>query len=63
MEIRKNSQLRHDPLINPVRIQINIPRETLEALKQVASDLETTYSEVVRALINDFLKGNGRHNK
>lgn len=55
MEIRKNSQLRNDPLEDPIRIQINVPKEALELLKQKAQELETTYSEIIRALINDYL--------
>ena len=55
MEIRKNSQLRNDPLEEPIRVQIIVPKETLELLKQKAQELETTYSEIIRALINDYL--------
>lgn len=55
MEIRKNSQLRNDPLEDPIRVQIIVPKETLELLKQKAQELETTYSEIIRALINDYL--------
>ena len=55
MEIRKNSQLRTDPIEEPIRFQIRVPKEALEALKQKAQELETTYSEVIRALINDYL--------
>lgn len=55
MEIRKNSQLRNDPIEEPIRIQIIVPKQALEALKQKAQELETTYSEVIRALINDYM--------
>lgn len=55
MEIRKNSQLRNDPLEDPIRVQIIVPKEALELLKQKAQELETTYSEIIRALINDYL--------
>lgn len=55
MEIRKNSQLRNDPLKEPIRVQIIVPKETLELLKQKAQELETTYSEIIRALMNDYL--------
>lgn len=55
MEIRKNSQLRNDPLEEPIRVQIIVPKEALELLKQKAQELETTYSEIIRALINDYL--------
>lgn len=55
MEIRKNSQLRNDPLEDPIRVQVIVPKETLELLKQKAQELETTYSEMIRALINDYL--------
>lgn len=64
MNIRKNSELRTNPLNNPVKIHLTIEKDSLAALKKKALELGTTYSEIIRALIEEYLEnktqGEGR---
>lgn len=53
--VRKNAELRINPLKNPVRTNIVLENDSLQALKVRAVQLDTTFSEIVRRLVDDFL--------
>ena len=53
--VRKNAELRINPLKNPVRTNIVLEHDSLVALKMRAAQLDTTFSEIVRRLVDDFL--------
>ena len=56
MEFKKQAQIRTQPLASPARLGVVLERATLEALKIEALRRDTTASEIVRALIDDFLR-------
>lgn len=55
LSVRKNAELRINPLKNPVRTNIVLEHDSLQELKVRAVQLDTTFSEIVRRLVDDFL--------
>lgn len=56
MEFKKQAQIRVQPLASPARLGVVLERAALDALKIEALRRDTTASEIVRALIDDFLR-------
>lgn len=55
MDVKKQSEIRMQPLADPVRFGIVLERADLEALKIAAIRMDTTASEIIRVLVADFL--------
>lgn len=55
MKIRKNAEIRLNPLADPVRVNMVLSRQDLQRLKVAAVSMETTVNEILRAIVADFL--------
>ena len=56
MKIRKNAEIRLNPLADPVRVNMVLSRQDLQRLKIAAVSMETTVNEILRSLVVDFLE-------
>lgn len=56
MDVKKQSEIRMQPLNDPARFGIVLERSDLEALKIAAIRMDTTASEIIRALVADFIR-------
>lgn len=56
MKFKRQSEIRIQPLAEPVRFGTVLERSDLEDLKAAALSLDTTASEIIRVLVVDFLK-------
>jgi hypothetical protein len=56
MDVKKQSEIRMQPLEDPARFGVVLERADLEALKIAAIRMDTTASEIIRALVADFVK-------
>ena len=54
---RKQSEIRVQSLKDPIRVSMMIEKETIARLKERAIALNTTYGEILRCLINEYLNG------
>lgn len=57
MLIRPQSEIRMQPIDDPVKITVVIGRADLQRLKMAAVELNTTVNEIMRVLAADWLDG------
>lgn len=57
--MRSRKEITTNPLKEPVRINVILEKEMLTALKRIALAEETTVNEIVRSLLDSYVKGNG----
>lgn len=55
IDVRKQAEIRVNPLKDPARINVVLERETVSRLKLAAVEMDTTTNEIVRALVDQFL--------
>ena len=55
MRIRKQNELRIDPMANPVMVRVIMEKEMRDQLKAKAAEMDTTLSELIRVQISRFL--------
>lgn len=55
MNIRKNAEIRKQPIENQRRINVVVSESDLKRLKVAAATLDTTVNEIIRGLIVDFI--------
>jgi hypothetical protein len=60
ISIKTQPDIRLNPLKDKCRMSMIIERSSLEQLKEIASGLNTTCNEIVRALIDEFISNTDR---
>ena len=57
LDVKKQSEIRQNPIEDPHRIGVILDGETAKKLKMRALEMDTTAAEIIRALVTQYLQG------
>lgn len=60
MEVRGISELSNSKIENKHTIGVRIEKDILDQFKEISEQLGTSYSEILRTLIDEYINENGK---